>query len=294
MRRRSSPSREASSGANGSPEPRRARDTAGLPAKPGAEPDATPGKSRGRGTHVKGTTAQARLGCDEAQVAALAAELAMAGERERRRIAVDVHDTLSQSLVLAKIKLAALAKRAKDGEAPARMAAGLQEVTDIVGEVLSQTRTLTFELSPPVLYELGLDPALDWLAEHVSKRHGLDVRVQTGRELARLAEDKAVLLFQLVRELLDNAVKHAGARHVVIRPHRARGAVRVVVRDDGHGFDPALAERPSTRRIGGDGGIGFGLFSIRARLQHAGGSLRITSRPGGPTEVTVVLPYAAE
>jgi PAS domain S-box-containing protein len=236
--------------------------------------------------------AEAELTRYQQQMAAMAVESAMTAERERRRIAVEVHDTLSQSLVLAKMKLAGLMKKAAAACVREDVASGLAEATQLVEEVLGQSRTLTFELSPPILYELGLEPALEWLAEWMSKRAGLSVTVERPRQIARLSEERSVLLFQLVRELVTNAVKHAHPHHVVVRPRYRDGRVRITVSDDGRGFDPAAV---GAAVASGEGGraTGFGLFSIRTRLEHLQGSLHINSLPGGPTSVTVELPVAS-
>ena len=228
----------------------------------------------------------------QAKHAALAIESAMVAERERRQIAVEVHDTLSQSLVLAKMKLAALLKKATSAGVRDDLLSGLAEVTQLVEEVLGHTRTLTFDLSPPVLYELGLEPALEWLAERVATRAKLSVIVDRPRQAAKLSEERSVLLFQLVRELLNNAVRHGAASHVILRPRYRDGCVRVVISDNGSGFDPS-AFRARVPSGAGDRAGGFGLFSARTRLEHLGGSLHISSAPGGPTSVTVELPVAS-
>ena len=226
------------------------------------------------------------------QLAAMAAESALAAERERRRIAVEVHDTLSQSLVLAKMKLAGLIKKAAEAGVRDDVARGIADVTHLIEEVLGQTRTLTFELSPPILYELGFEPALEWLAERVSQRHGLEVVVDRGKQqCGKLPEERAVVLFQLVRELLNNAVRHAGARRVIVRPRCRDGEVLISVQDDGKGFDPE-AVTASVPLGGNRTRGGFGLFSVRTRLQHLGGELKIASAPGRPTTVSLSLPVA--
>lgn len=198
----------------------------------------------------------------------LASELSLAEERERRRLAVAVHDHVSQALAMAKMRLdGALRHPSADGIKPA-----LAEVSRLVEEVLVRTRTLTFDLSPPVLYELGFEPALEWLAERAGEQHGLKVAVDLPREPVKLPTDLAVMLFQAARELLVNVWKHAAASHAALRLRRAGGRVQLVVEDDGKGIDTrrlaAAAERDG--RSGG-----FGLFSIRARLEHLGGGLDV-------------------
>jgi PAS domain S-box-containing protein len=215
------------------------------------------------------------------RLTSLASELVKAEERERRRIAVEVHDNLSQSLVLAKMKLGALRKKAS-GDGSTGLCEGIEDVTALVDEVLQQTRTLTFDLSPPILYELGFEAALEWLGERIGQRHKLAVRVEARRRMTGLPEDTAVLLFQCVRELLTNTAKHAEATRAVVRVRRSHHTVRVTVEDNGRGFDP---QQPRA-----DGAGGFGLFSVTARLEHVGGRMDIDAVPGGPTKVSLTIP----
>ena len=228
-------------------------------------------------------------------------------ERERRRIAVEIHDHLSQNLALIKMKLGMLRARSDSAE----LRKGLEEVAALLDPVLERTRSLTFELSPPVLYELGLDEALEWLAEQVSRRHGIRVTFQAatpGRRNVGGADEVTVLLFQATRELLANAVKHARARHVTVRSAWSRDAVTVTVADDGRGFNASkllaaaggmgngdvmrdtTGEGRNGRGSPGPESEGFGLFSIRARMQHLGGRMDVSSARGAGTEVTLSVP----
>ena len=225
--------------------------------------------------------AEQKLAQFQQKLASLASELAMAEERERRRIAVEVHDNLSQSLVLAKMKLGAVRRKAAASTGGAELTQGLEEVTQLIDEVLQQTRMLTFDLSPPILYELGFEAALEWLGERFAQRHKLTVHVQAPRRRSDLPERTAILMFQCVRELLTNAAKHADATEVHARVRRSAGLLRVTVQDNGRGFDP---------RNGRNGESGFGLFSLAARLEHIGGRVDIDSRPGGPTKATLTVP----
>jgi signal transduction histidine kinase len=210
----------------------------------------------------------------------LASELSLTEERERRRIAVEIHDQISQSLAMAKMKLDVAGSKTVVTE----LKQALREVAKIVEDVLGHTRSLTFELSPPVLHELGFEPALEWLAERAQKQYHLRVEVDTPRERLHLPHELAVLLFQATRELLMNVVKHADASRADVRLRRSGGGVRLVVEDDGRGFRPG--------RLGPTDGqdTGFGLFSIRARLQHLGGTLSVELPPAGGSRVTLSVP----
>ncbi len=202
----------------------------------------------------------------------LAAEVTLAEERERRHIAEDLHDHLGQALALIKIRLQGLRGDAVFGG----HGAALEELVALSDQAIRYTRGLTFELSPPVLYELGLGPALEWLGEDTARRHGLRVTVRD-RARAALPDDLKVMLWKSVRELLHNVVKHAKARRVDVTLSARGGMIVVEVADDGRGFDPASARR--------DAGDRFGLFAIEERLRQLGGSLELDSAPGRGTRV---------
>lgn len=211
---------------------------------------------------------------------ALAAELHLAEQRERKRLAVELHDHLQQILVLGKIKLGQ-GKRSNPSSPGLTV---MQQVDDLLTEALSYTRTLVTELSPPVLHDHGLSAALKWLGEYM-KKHDLQVTVIVPeQDTLRLQEDRVVLLFQSVRELLINSAKHAGTGEATVAlEHQQDQALRIEVRDNGKGFDASTAERPSELSSK------FGLFSIQERMRALGGSLDIESSPLG-TRCVLTLP----
>lgn len=210
----------------------------------------------------------------------IASELTLAEERERRRIAVDLHDRIGQTLAVSKIKLASIRERM--GFPPLTEEIG--EVTELIGNAIKDTRSLIFEISPPVLYDLGLEAALEWLTEQIELQHGVEtVFLDDGGEKG-LDANMSVLLFQFTRELMVNAVKHARARKISLAIRRAGQTVELEVADDGIGFDvDSSSVRPS-------GEAGYGLFSIRERLDHLGGHLRIDSIAGRGTRITMSVP----
>ncbi|MHC4459563.1 MAG: PAS domain-containing sensor histidine kinase, partial [Planctomycetota bacterium] len=160
----------------------------------------------------------------------------------------------------------------------------LEEIRDLIAQTINSTRSLTFELSPPVLYELGFEAAVEWLVRHTREQHGLSAEFEDDGKRKQLDNDTRILLFQAVRELLVNIVKHAKARNVKVLTQMAGDEIQVVVEDDGVGF-----EIPKTR-IDKDKQEGFGLFSIRERLDHIGGQMKINSRRGRGTRITLVAP----
>ncbi|MDF2458521.1 MAG: putative Multi-sensor hybrid histidine kinase, partial [Nitrospira sp.] len=195
---------------------------------------------------------------------ALATELNLAEQRERKRLAGELHDHLQQILVLGKLKLGQT-RRFAEAAPPLAVAKLIKEADDTLSEALKYTRTLVAELSPPTLRDQGLGPSLKWLGEYM-KKYDLTVTVTvTDDHRLKLPEAQAVLLFQSVRELLINASKHAGTREAWLTLEERDGQVVITVKDMGAGFD--LADAAST------GGLSstFGLFSIRERMKALGG-----------------------
>ncbi|MHC4623329.1 MAG: PAS domain S-box protein [Planctomycetota bacterium] len=224
--------------------------------------------------------AQEKLLVYQEQLRFLASELSLAEERLRRRIATDVHDHIGQNLAISKIKLDAL----RQSESSEEFAASLEEISELIAETIESSRTLTFELSPPVLYELGLEAALEWLVRKTRQQHGLSTEFITDGRAKPLDHNVRVLLFQAVRELLVNVAKHAKAHRITVSAQRLAQEIRLTVQDDGVGF--------STSEIGsrGDKTGGFGLFSIRERLGLIGGRMDIDSKPDQGTTVTLLVP----
>ena len=203
----------------------------------------------------------------------LSAELILTEERERREIATDLHDVIGQTLAMAKMKAGALRGFCAAPEA----AGGIKDLSSFIDEAILATRSLTFQLASPILYELGLESALERLAEDTRKRHGLRVDFSGDGKNKPLPTETSVLIFKAVRELLMNAVKHAKATVVRVRVRRAAGKIAVTVRDNGRGFTAGAAAGYGTDRRG------FGLFSIREKVSHLGGAFRLSTSPGAGT-----------
>ena len=206
---------------------------------------------------------------------ALASELALAEERERRRIAVGLHDRIGQALCFARIQLETL-RGDPSGSAEETLGSAIELIQQARGDIQS----LTFELSPPVLYELGLAAAIEWLVERHQGR-GTRFLFEDDPRLQSIDESLRVTLYRGVRELLVNVSKHARASSCRVSLVREGGYVRVIVKDDGVGFEPAAA----ASRTGETGG--FGLFSIREQLERLGGGLEIDSSPGRGTRTVM-------
>ena len=223
---------------------------------------------------------QGQLLTYQEQLRSLASELSLVEERERRRIATALHDRVGQTLAVSKMKLGAL----RETNATPGVGEAITDVRNLIEEAIQETRSLIFEISSPILYELGLEAALEWLAEQTEKRHGLQCRYQDDAHAKPLDDDIRVLLFQAVGELLVNVAKHADASRVMISTHREGNRIRVVVEDDGKGFEASeIAARWGKNQ-------GFGLFSIRERLRHVAGALTIISRPGAGAHIVLSAP----
>jgi PAS domain S-box-containing protein len=210
----------------------------------------------------------------------LATELSLTEERERKRIATNLHDYIGQNLAICKMKLGELQKKASSAD----VAGDLGKIKEIVEQANHYARSLMFELSPPVLYELGLKSALEWLIERVGNQYGISISLEEDNNAKPLTDEILILLFRAVRELLVNVVKHGQTQKAAVSICREGNNIRVDIEDNGVGFD--------TSKIGvyGEGTGGFGLFNIRERLDYVGGRLLIKSQPGKGTCVTLLAP----
>lgn len=229
------------------------------------------------------------LVASQTKLRALATELNLAEQRERKRLAAELHDHLAQLLVLARIKLSQI-RLVENPPSESKSDELLREMDETLSESISYTRTLVADLSPPILHEFGLCAALKWLVERMQHQHRLPVAFRPPAEdRLDLPEDKAVLIFQSVRELLINAAKHAHCKQAVVETQLSPDALHIEVRDDGVGFDAASTPSVST---GSALSSHFGLFSIRERMEALGGTFNITSQPGSGTLARLTLPLS--
>jgi PAS domain S-box-containing protein len=224
--------------------------------------------------------AQAQLLGYQEQLRSLASELSLAEERERRRIATELHDRVGQALAVSKMKLGVL----RENASAADQGEWIDDIRSLIEQAIQETRSLIFEISSPILYELGLEAALEWLAEKMEQQRALSCRYRDDGQPKVLEEDLRVLLFQATRELLVNVARHAQANQVGISTRRDGNRMVVVVEDDGLGFDPSKISSWWAKNRG------FGLFSIGERLKYVGGSLKVESQPGRGTRITLSVP----
>ena len=209
-------------------------------------------------------------------IRALASSLTLAEQAERHRIAALLHDHVQQLLLGARLRLQMLRT-----SSPEEVVGLIGEMNDILQEALESTRTLAIELTPPALDDEHLEESLQWLAEHMGRQYHFTVRVEAETSGRIPSRDLRVLLLQLVRELVFNVIKHAGANEATIRLKDESEGIMIIVEDQGRGFDvAALQEKLS----------GFGLYSVRERLNLLGGRLEIASSEGSGTRMTIVAP----
>jgi len=212
------------------------------------------------------------------QLRHLASELSLAEERDRRRFAQELHDRIGQLLAVAKIKLAKLIDAQQETSDP------LGELMEMLEIAIHETRSLTFELSPPVLQELGFEAALAWLVTKFQNQHGIATTFTDDEQPKPLIADLQVVLFQAVRELLHNTAKYSQADNAAVSISRQNNYLVVEVSDDGIGFDAKTVLSRCCKEEG------FGLFSIRERLSHFGGTMEVRSALKRGARITLTAP----
>ncbi len=222
-----------------------------------------------------------RLRQNQDRLKLYARELVGAEERARRATAVDLHDGIGQQLVGLSMTLDALVARS-----PPEIRLLLSEATNTVREVQSIAQRVIADLSPPGLYELGLEPALKWLSVYMRSKDNLQVDLKVAAEDATIDIDLRVLVFKVIRELLRNVVKHSGVHSASVTVTRTPDELRAVVEDRGSGFEWQLSLFEPRAH-------GFGLWSVADRVRDAAGEMTVDTGPGRGCRVTVVFPLGA-
>nr|MBN2277304.1 hypothetical protein [candidate division Zixibacteria bacterium] len=223
--------------------------------------------------------AESKIANYQGQLRRLASELSLTEERERRNIAVDLHDHIGQALAFIKMKISEVGGYAVFSG----LESSINDIVTLLNQTIDYTRSLTFEISPPILYELGLVAALEWLSDQFQQKHHLPVKMEVRHDPGRLSDEIHVVLFKSTRELLTNALKHGHPDRVLITVDNDKRGVDIRVSDDGRGFDISV--------IGTGSGDGFGLFSIKERIQYMGGTFDIDSTPGHGTTACLYIPH---
>jgi len=221
------------------------------------------------------------LAMSYSRLRALATDLTIAEQRERRRLATELHDYLAQMLVVTRMKVAQLQKQDHDED----VRTILQDADQLLHQSLDYTRSLVSELTPQALYERGLGAALQWLGDQMSRQQILKVEVSLDVPKLQLPETDAVLLFHSIRELLFNVFKHGKTNQACVSMSHAQNVLSITVSDRGCGFDVS--------RLKDDRSDRFGLLSIRERMIALGGGFDLQSVPGKGTVASLRLPYTA-
>ncbi len=207
----------------------------------------------------------------------LATELALTEQRERQAIATWLHDDIAQVLALVRMRLGFVTVTS-DAEEQRR---AISEIDGLLAGAIQSTRDVNLELSPPILFEQGLPEALSWAASRARDHYGFEASTAVEGEPRTLDRDTEMIIFQAIKELLNNVGKYADADHVTVTLRYDEDTVVVAVADDGRGFDPDAG-----RASGG----GFGLLNIRERAEYLGGRLVIESRLGEGSRLAVHIP----
>ena len=216
----------------------------------------------------------------QSQLKELTSDIILTEERERRRFAEFLHDEIGQQLFAIQLQL----KLLRGSVSSVNNTKTLDNAINYIKNVIDQSRSLTFELSPPILHQLGLEKALEWLAEQTHKKYDIKVTLTDDKQEKPLDDDMKIFLYQAVRELLINVAKHAQTENASVYIGKDYSNIQICVEDKGVGF-------VSPNKHSSDAKIeGFGLFRIKERLDQFGGQIKIRSQPNHGTHVTLVAP----
>ncbi len=214
------------------------------------------------------------------QLKSMGAELSIAEERERQRIATEFHDLVGQNLTLAKIKLDSLLSDPESAKLPL----SIRDVRELIGNAMKELRSQIFRISPPILHMVGFEAAVESLCEKYQEDCGINVVFIDDGKKKPIEEDLRGTLYTMVRELLLNVAKHAKARNVVVSVEQIEDNIEIRVEDDGAGFDPSQICQPPGKKSC------LGLFSIKQRIEYLGGTITTDSEPGRGSRIALFVP----
>ena len=213
----------------------------------------------------------------------LTTELSLIEEKQKKEIASNIHDHLSQSLVISKMRINELKKNPQ----LKIINDDLKFIESHISEALENSRKITYELSPPVLYQLGIIDALNWLLEDVEETHKIKCRLNSNVTNVKLSDVKSILLYRSIQEVITNAIKYANASLITLDLTRTAHGIDIIVTDNGIGFDTAVLHS------GHHSGSGFGLFTVRERIRNIRGKYTITSKINTGTTVNFFIPLTS-
>ena len=209
----------------------------------------------------------------------LTIELSLSEEKQRKEIASNIHDHLSQSLVVSKMNLKEMLSGSKDDHFRTQI-----EITyKLITEALNNSRKITYDLSPPVLYELGIIETMHWLTEKIASENKIRTSFHSEFDEIKLPDSELILLFRIIQELMYNSVKHANANKISINFFKSGKDLHIVLEDDGKGFNTSKLSDNSKRN-------GFGIFAVKERIKNLSGTFSIKSAPGKGCRSEIFIP----
>ncbi len=216
----------------------------------------------------------------QSQLKQLSIQLSKSEENQRRNLASQLHDRVSQELFVAQLQINSLGTSLDSPE----LLRQLNQIKEQLVKIIKETKTLTFDLSPPVLYDFGLKEAIETLSASIESKYNLSVKTNFLGDMDNIDEDIKIIFYRNINELIHNAVKHARAGNISIRIKNSQNILDVKVEDDGVGFN---TDNLFSKARSYDG---FGLFDIKEKINHLGGHLDISSEPGSGTSICMAVP----
>jgi PAS domain S-box-containing protein len=210
----------------------------------------------------------------------LTTEITLVEEKQKKEIATNIHDQLSQCLIISKMKINELKKNPQ----LKIVNDDLKFIETHISEALENSRKITYELSPPVLYQLGIIDALNWLLDEVEATHKVKCRLHSNVSKMKLDDVKSILLYRSIQEVINNAIKYASASLITLDVKKNEGRLDIIVTDNGVGFNSAVLNNQN------HSGSGFGLFTVRERIRNIQGKFIITSEINTGTTVSFFIP----
>lgn len=211
----------------------------------------------------------------------LTTEITLIEENQKKEIATNIHDHLSQSLVISKMKINELKKSKQLND----YGEDLSFIDKHISEALTNSRKITYELSPPVLYQLGIIEAINWLVEEIENTHKISFVINDNIEEVELSDIKSILLFRSIQEVLNNAIKYSKATLITLNLNINKLGLDICILDNGVGFDTSILNNFHNHK-----GNGFGLFTVKERIKNIKGNFMITSKINKGTTVNIFIP----
>jgi PAS domain S-box-containing protein len=213
----------------------------------------------------------------------LTTEITLIEEKQKKEIASNIHDHLSQSLVVSKMKINEL----KKNPSLKVIENDLRFIETHISEALENTRKITYELSPPVLYQLGIIDALSWLLDDVEATHKVPCRLNSNVDNLKLSDVKSILLYRSIQEVINNAIKYGNASLITLKLDKNKLGLDILLTDNGVGFDTSLLKNHQNHS-----GSGFGLFTVQERIRNIQGRFTIASEINKGTVIKFFIPLS--